>query len=245
VDFVFAFLNSDSSFEVYMEQPKGFETGGDKNVWRLRKTLYGTMQGAHDWAENLDKTFEGHGYYKSRADPQIRSRVYDDELTLTSTWTDDILGASSTTKGERLAKAELGLSYEIKDLGEAKLILGMRIDRSAHGDVRLSQQAYCERLLKRFNMSECLPLATPLPSGLLLSAKDCPNTPEEAYEMKDIPYHEALGSLIWLQVTTRPNLSFAINLLARFTHNLGKPHWIALKHVLAYVKGMIGYGITY
>ena len=159
-----------------MEQPKGFETGGDKNVWRLRKTLYGTMQGAHDWAENLDKTFEGHGYYKSRADPQIRSRVYDDELTLTSTWTDDILGASSTTEGERLAKAELGLSYEIKDLGEAKLILGMRIDRSAHGDVRLSQQAYCERLLKRFNMSECLPLATPLPSGLLLSAKDCPNT---------------------------------------------------------------------
>jgi len=83
------------------------------------------MQGAHDWAENLDKTFEGHGYYKSRADPQIRSRVYDDELTLTSTWTNDILGALSTIEDERLAKAELGSSYEIKDLGEAKLILGM------------------------------------------------------------------------------------------------------------------------
>ena len=35
VDFVSAFLNSDSLFEVYMEQPKGFETGEDKNVWRL------------------------------------------------------------------------------------------------------------------------------------------------------------------------------------------------------------------
>ena len=203
------------------------------------------MQGAHDWAENLDKIFEGHGYYKSQADPQIHSRVYDDELTLTSIWTDNILGASSTTEGKHLAKAELGSSYESKDLGKAKLILGMQIDRSAHGDVRLSQQAYCEQLLKCFIMSECSPSATPLPSGLLLSAKDCPNTPEEAYEMKDIPYHEALGSLIWLQVTTRPNLSFAINLLARFAHNLGKPHWIALKHVLAYVKGMIGYGITY
>jgi len=65
---------------------------------------------AHDWAENLDKTFEGHGYYKSQADPQIHSRVYDDELTLTSTWTDDILGTLSTTKGEHLAKAELGWS---------------------------------------------------------------------------------------------------------------------------------------
>jgi len=64
VDFVSAFLNSDSSFKVYMEQPKGFETGGDKNVWRLQKTLYSTMQGAHNWANNLDKTFKGHGYYK-------------------------------------------------------------------------------------------------------------------------------------------------------------------------------------
>jgi len=86
------------------------------------------MQGAHDWAKNLDKTFEGHGYYKSQADPQIRSRVYDDELTLTSIWTDNILGTSSTTEGKHLAKAELGLSYEIKDLGKAKLILGMQID---------------------------------------------------------------------------------------------------------------------
>jgi len=29
-----------------MEQPKGFEEGGDDLVWKLRKTLYGTMQGA-------------------------------------------------------------------------------------------------------------------------------------------------------------------------------------------------------
>jgi len=85
VDFVSAFLNSDSSFEVFMEQPKGFEEGGGDYVWKLQKTLYGTMQGAHDWAENLDKTFEGHGYYKSRADPQIWSKVHDDELTITST----------------------------------------------------------------------------------------------------------------------------------------------------------------
>jgi len=48
------------------------------------------MQGAHDWVENLDKTFEGYGYYKSRADPQICSRVINEELTLTSTWTDNI-----------------------------------------------------------------------------------------------------------------------------------------------------------
>jgi len=65
VDFVSAFFNSKSMFDVYMEQPRGFEEGGDNLVWKLQKTLYGTMQGAHDWAKNLDHTFKGHGYYRS------------------------------------------------------------------------------------------------------------------------------------------------------------------------------------
>jgi len=82
---VSAFLNSENSFDVYIEQPRGFEEEGDDYIWKLKKTLYRTMQGAHDWAENLNKTFEEHRYYKSCADPQICSRVIDKELTLTST----------------------------------------------------------------------------------------------------------------------------------------------------------------
>jgi len=45
---VVAYLNSDIDFDVYIEQPKGFvEEGGDM-VWKLQKTLYGTMQGEHN-----------------------------------------------------------------------------------------------------------------------------------------------------------------------------------------------------
>jgi len=103
------------------------------------------MQGAYDWAENLDKTFEGHGFYKSRAGPQIHLRVFHDEFTITSTWTDDILGASSSINGEKLAKAQLSMSYKLKDLGEAKLILGIHIERNPiSGDITLLQKAYCE-----------------------------------------------------------------------------------------------------
>jgi len=68
---VSAFLNNDNAYDIYMEQLMGFEEGRDKYVWKLHKTLYGTMQEAYDWAENLDKTFQGHGYYKSHTDPQI------------------------------------------------------------------------------------------------------------------------------------------------------------------------------
>jgi hypothetical protein len=65
VNFVSAFLNSENEYEVYMEQPPGFEEGGDGDVWLLLKTLYSTMQGTHNWAHTLKQTYQQHGYYTS------------------------------------------------------------------------------------------------------------------------------------------------------------------------------------
>jgi hypothetical protein len=245
-DFVSAFLNSDNVFEVYMEQPPGFEEGGDDQVWLLLKTLYGTMQGAHDWARTLERAYMEHGYYSSKADPQVQSRVVGDEITLTSTWTDDILGALSTEEGEMKSKEELARSYELKDLGTAKFILGMKIERNDEtGDVRLSQKAYCEQMIERFKMGDAKPRSTPLPVGLVLSIDNLPKTEEEMNDMKNVPYRQALSSLMWLQVATRPDLSYTVNLLSRFANNPGQRHWDALKHTLAYLRGTVDYGITY
>jgi len=203
------------------------------------------MQDAHDWAENLNKTFEGHGYYRSSTDPQICSKVIDNELTITSTWTDDILGASSTLEGELSAKTQLSSSYEIKDLGEAKLILEMQITRNTSGDITLFQQAYCKQMIEHFNIEEYAPASTLLPPGLILENDDCPTNAQDIDKMKNVPYCEALGLLIWLQVATRPDLSFAVNILFRSAYNPEKPHWNALKHMLAYIKATTHYGVIF
>jgi len=100
-------------------------------------------------------------------------------------------------------------------------------------------------MLKQFNLKDCLPVSTPLPAGLTSSIDGCPIIPEEIEEMKRKPYREALGSLMWLQVATRPDLSYIVNLLSHFAHNPGQTHWNALKHTLAYVKGTMHYGIIY
>ena len=126
-----------------MEQPKSFEEGRERYIQRLLQTLYKTMQGAYDWARNLDCTYKGHRYYKSYTHPQIQLWVIDDELTLTSTWTDNILDISSTKKKEILAKSELSTSYEIIDIRKEKLILRMHINRNKEtGNIILSQYAY-------------------------------------------------------------------------------------------------------
>jgi len=94
-------------------------------------------------------------------------------------------------------------------------------------------------------MNQCAPLSTPLPTGISLSIDNCPTSIEEENEMKEVPYQEALGPLIWLQVATRSDLSFAVSLLGHFAHNLGKEYWKALKHVIGYIKGTLDYGIMY
>ena len=63
--------------------------------------------------------------------------------------------------------------------------------------------------------------------------------------MKDKPYNEVLGSIMWAQGATQPDLSFAVNLLSRFQANPGQAHWNAMLHVLGYIKGTLNYRITY
>ena len=111
-----------------MEQPKGFEKRDNEYVWKLKKTLYSIIQEVHNWAINLNKIFKDLGYYKSRADLQIQSQVINDEFMLTFTWTDDVLGVLSILSGEISTKDQFTASYNIKDIDNAKLILGIYIE---------------------------------------------------------------------------------------------------------------------
>jgi hypothetical protein len=63
--------------------------------------------------------------------------------------------------------------------------------------------------------------------------------------MKDIPYIHAVGSLMYLAVATRPDIAYTVGVLARFNHNPGKAHWLAVKHLFRYLKGTLDLGLTY
>lgn len=245
VDFISAYLNSIPEHEVYMRLPPGF-SGGEGKLALLRKTIYGLMQGGFDWFWTLDGAYTDLGYKKSRADPCVRSRKVGQETTITNTFNDDTFGLSSTKAGATQAKRELAQVYEVKDLGEPTFILGMAIRRDPHnGSISLSQKAYLIRVLERFNMTNCNPRYTPLPSGIVLTNDMSPKNEAERAFMSNKPYRQLLGALMWAQAATRPDLSFAVNLLARFQSNPGPAHWKAILHVLAYVKGTLDYQILY
>jgi hypothetical protein len=85
---------------------------------QLIHTIYGTMQGAHDWYEMLTNTYNKLGYTTSRADPCVRYKADDDEYTMTDTYTDDVFGASKTDGEIVKRKDEIGKEWEIKDVGK-------------------------------------------------------------------------------------------------------------------------------
>lgn len=115
IDFEAAYLNSETKEEIYMEQPRGYEVDGKESLaCRLKKTIYGTMQGGRDWAETLATTYDELGYVSSKADPCVRVKASDDgEYTLTDTYTDDVWGASSSFEEGERRKAELAQKWDI------------------------------------------------------------------------------------------------------------------------------------
>ena len=200
---------------------------------RLLRSLYGTMQAGHTWWHELDKTYTDLGYERSRVDESVRSRRVGDELTLLSTYTDDVTGASSSVAGAAAAKRELEGRYKLKDGGELSYMLGIKVERDrASKTISISQSAYIARVLKRFRHEDCNPASTPLPPGTKLSDLSSPENEAEKLEMSKLPFRELLGSLMYLYIGTRPDLSFAIQYLSRYQANPGRAHWDAALHVL-------------
>ncbi|XP_058729485.1 secreted RxLR effector protein 161-like [Vicia villosa] len=136
--------------------------------------------------------------------------------------------------------------FDMKDLGDAYVVLGIQIFRDrSRGILGLSQKGYIERILKRFNMQSCSPCSVPVQKGDKLSKSECPQNAKETSEMERVPYASAVGSLMYAQVCTRSDIAYAVNVLGRYLSNPGLGHWKAVKKVMRYLQGTKDYILTY
>lgn len=114
--------------------------------------------------------------------------------------------------------------------------------------VTMTQLGYCEELLKRHNMADCKPRQTPADSGRRLSSEDSPSSvPKPGTALYDIQkeYRRAVGGLLYLSCTTRPDLAEAVRAVCRFMSNPGFPHWKAVKRIFRYLRGSSTEGIKF
>jgi len=73
----------------------------------------------------------------------------------------------------------------------------------------------------------------------------CPKNDLERKQMENIPYASIVGSLMYAQTCTRPDISFAVGMLGRYQSNPRLDHWKTAKKVLRYLQGTKDHMLTY
>ena len=139
------------------------------------------------------------GFKRSEADHGVFTKVSDGKIFIITVYVDDfLLFSEQITKIEDI-KEKLGKIFKMKDLGEARWILQMKIERS---DMRLglrtismSQEQYVEEILERHGMANCNPARTPMGNDIQLPVLN------EA-EVDITEYQRCIGSLMYLMICT-------------------------------------------
>ena len=109
----------------------------------------------------------------------------------------------------------------------------------------MSQETYINKVLERFNMKNCSPSVAPILKGDRFDLNQCPKNDFEREHMKNIPYTSAVGSLMYAQVCTIPDIAFTVGVLGRYQSNPGIDHWRAAKKVMRYLQGTKDYMLMY
>ncbi|KAL0423561.1 UNVERIFIED_CONTAM: Retrovirus-related Pol polyprotein from transposon TNT 1-94, partial [Sesamum radiatum] len=135
-------------------------------------------------------------------------------------------------------KSFLRNKFEMKDMGEADVILGIKLIRSIDG-IAISQSHYVEKINEKFDYQNSRIAKTPYDSSIALFKN------ESGVSIAQLRYSQIIGSLQYLANGTRPDISFSVSKLARYTSCPDKIHLGALDRVLRYLKGTASLTIHY
>ncbi|SGY14895.1 BQ5605_C013g07155 [Microbotryum silenes-dioicae] len=233
-----AYLHGKLDKPLYMRVPQGINLPG--KILKLSKSIYGLRQAGTIWNAEIDSTLRSLGYVPTRSDICIYRRKHNGHLHYIALYVDNLLLVGpSTAEIDRVLDA-LELAYGIKRLGPAKYILGIQVKRGQDGSITLSQERYLRDILARFQFTNAKPASIPMQPCVVLDFEDLAATPQDCTR-----YLQAIGSLMYTAVGTRPDLAFVVSYLARFSQQPGPEHWTAIKQVLRYIKGTLGLGLTY
>ncbi|CAL1388160.1 unnamed protein product [Linum trigynum] len=233
-----AFLNGDLDEEIYMEQPEGFVIPEHASkVCKLDKSLYGLKQAPKQWHEKFDTLVLSHGFKVNESDKCIYCKSENNTCTIICLYVDDMLIFGTNIHVVNEAKAMLKESFEVKDLGEAKFMLGIQITRTANG-YSLDQSSYIEKILKKYNYFDCKPACTPYDASVKLFK----NTGDSVRQSE---YASIIGSLRYAADYTRPDIAYVVGLLGRFNSFPSREHWNAIERVMRYLKRTANLGIHY
>jgi hypothetical protein len=222
-----AFLNGDLDEEIYMHLPIGYREQG--MVAKLLKCLYGLKQSSRRWYAKLASSLLDKGYVPTNFDPAVF--INHKTKVILSVYVDDITFFGPDTQAIEHLMDQLKIEFEITDLGLATWILGLQISYTDQG-IDISQQAYINKILTKFQMNDSRPVATPLDPNITLGRLADQPTIEEHSR-----YQSIIGSLMYAVIGSRPDLAQTTTLLSQFSSAPKKEHYDQANRTLRYLNG--------
>jgi hypothetical protein len=250
VDVKSAYLNGefDEHEVIYMRLPPGLKLTKEKGLaLRLLRPLYGLRQSGRHWYRKLSQILKDFlRMERCEVDQAVFFRCEGDTLIVIVAHVDDLTITASSKALMEEVKTQLNKALKITDQGEIHWILGISVQRDrAHRTISLGQASYVDSILQRYGFENIRPLSMPMDPHVNLSTAQSPRTQTEFAAMRNVPYREAVGSLMYLSLGTRPDITYAVSIVSQFNQNPGPAHWNAVKRVFAYLAGTRNLRLTF
>nr|KAJ0214839.1 hypothetical protein LSAT_V11C300117190 [Lactuca sativa] len=245
-----AFLNGDLDEDIYLKQPKKrFDYVVLSNGFALNladKCVYSKFEEIIIWFETSTKTMASkvcdvvlsNGFALNQADKCVYSKFdTSGKGVMICLYVDDMLIFGIDLEEVDKTKKFLSSSFDMKDMGEAEVILGIRIRKGNNG-ISIAQSHYIDKILKKFNFENCSPVRTPIDPSLKL-------LPNKGSLVSQLEYSRAIGCLMYAMISTRHDIAYAMGRLSRYSSNPSSHHWQVVSRVFKYLKETMNYGLTY
>ncbi|GJS53282.1 zinc finger, CCHC-type containing protein [Tanacetum coccineum] len=238
MDMKTTFLNGDLEEEIYMNQLEGFiAPGQESKVCRIVKSLYGLKQAPKQWQQKFNHTMLEYGFKINECDKCVYVKDTSSGYVILCLYVDDMLVIGSNDKMIKSTKDMLKSKFDMKDIGLADVIFGIKITRTHNGLV-LIQAHYVDKILNTHNVEDSGLARTPIDTSLHLSKN-------RGMGVAQLKCSRIIGMLMYLMTGTRPNLVYTVSRLSRYTSNPSVAHWKAMTRVLHYLRYSHDYGLHY
>jgi hypothetical protein len=212
---------------------------------RLRKSLYGTKQASRNWYIMLNDFLISQGFKRNLSEPCLYTKVSTDDITFILVYVDDIIIASTDMMLTRGTVDLLSTRFQVTRKGGLSQFLNIDLVHNRNlQTVTMCQRRYIEAVFETFREQITIPLRSDIHSPMLENFKIVITEEELANGLgknssdnyvKNFPYQELLGSLLFLAVCTRPILAYPISYLAKFAQKYNKQACNGLIRMLQYV----------
>lgn len=249
--------------QVYMRRPRGLSDQHMPAIVQVNKAMYGMPLASKAFRDHSDNALREIGFKPTCSDPQVYVMKNEIGQAIICTHVDDFGVATSNLEMKKYVREALQSKYDLTVNETMNYYLGMNIERDRmNRSITVTQPAYVNAMLETFQIEDEVDKfpQTPLPVEHIPFHSSPLNVSGDENLVKAIREHEQqlgpykkekklfqamIGSLLYLAISTRPDILFAVNYLSRYNQNPSKDHIELARRIMAYVAGTKHLGLVF